>query len=200
MSLRHALLGFLSIRPMSGYDLKRRVDESVGHFWTADQAAIYRTLADLDTQGLVTHERVAQMSRPDRKVFHLTEAGRETLDAWLVAPLPPVPRREPLLVKLFFAGRIDSGGLCDLLNAELSHAETELAGYRAILEALGAQRTPAPEATQVGPVITLTYGVRATLAQQAWLRGLLTRQEKGTLTVAALIEELRQSLSDAAPA
>lgn len=200
MSLRHALLGFLSIRPMSGYDLKRRVDESVGHFWTADQAAIYRTLSELDAHGLVTHERVAQRSRPDRKVFHLTEAGRETLDAWLAAPLPPVPRREPLLVKLFFAGRIDSGALRELLTAELSHAETELAGYRALLDSLDAPPSPIPEATQLGPVITLTYGVRAATAQRDWLRGLLTRQQEGTLTVAALVEEMRQSLSDRARA
>jgi DNA-binding PadR family transcriptional regulator len=196
MSLRHALLGFLSMRPMSGYDLKRRVDESVGHFWTADQAAIYRTLSELDAQGLVMHERVAQMSRPDRKVFHLTEAGREALDAWLAAPMPPVPRREPLLVKLFFAGRLSAESLRDLLTSELAHAETELAGYRAILEAVDALRTPPPEAAQLGPVITLTYGVRAATAQREWLRGLLARQQEGTLTVHALLEEIRQSLKN----
>ncbi len=196
MSLRHALLGFLSMRPMSGYDLKRRVDESVGHFWTADQAAIYRTLSELDAQGLVMHERVAQVSRPDRKVFHLTEAGREALDAWLAAPMPPVPRREPLLVKLFFAGRLSSESLRDLLSSELAHAETELAGYRSILEAVDALRTPVPEAAQLGPVITLTYGVRAATAQREWLRGLLARQQEGTLTVDALLEEIRQSLKN----
>ena len=60
MSLRHTILGFLSIRPMSGYRLKRYFEASVRHFWTADQAAIYRALAELTSEQLVEHERVAQ--------------------------------------------------------------------------------------------------------------------------------------------
>ena len=55
MSLRFAILGFLSVRPFSGYDLKRAFDQSVRHFWTADQAAIYRTLGELESKGLVEH-------------------------------------------------------------------------------------------------------------------------------------------------
>ena len=33
MSLDHAILGFLSYEPMSGYDLKKLFDQSVAHFW-----------------------------------------------------------------------------------------------------------------------------------------------------------------------
>jgi DNA-binding PadR family transcriptional regulator len=66
MSLRQAILGFLSIRPLSGYDLKRTFDQSVRHFWSADQAAIYRMLGELEADGLVEYERIAQETRPDR--------------------------------------------------------------------------------------------------------------------------------------
>jgi DNA-binding PadR family transcriptional regulator len=106
MSLRFTILGFLSIRPLTGYDLKRYFDASVRHFWSADQAAIYRTLGELAGDGLVEHERIAQQTRPDRKVYHATPAGLAALDAWLATPAPPVARREPLLVKLFFTGRL----------------------------------------------------------------------------------------------
>ncbi|MCU0634977.1 MAG: PadR family transcriptional regulator, partial [Gemmatimonadaceae bacterium] len=81
---------------MSGYDLKRAFDTSVRHFWTADQAAIYRALADLEESGLVEHERIAQTARPDRKEFVTTSAGRAEFERWLAAPTPPVVRREPL--------------------------------------------------------------------------------------------------------
>ena len=191
MSLRHALLGFLSIRPLSGYDLKRYFDASVRHFWTADQAAISRALGDLEAEALVRHERIAQSSRPDRKVFHLTDAGRAALDAWLATPTPPIPRREPLLVQLFFAGRIAPEALRDLLRAELAATEAELAGFRGIVAAIDAERGSLDEATQVGPLITITNGVRAALAQRDWLRGLLARQEAGTLTMTSLLDELR---------
>jgi DNA-binding PadR family transcriptional regulator len=194
MSLRHALLGFLSIRPLSGYDLKRHFDASVRHFWTADQAAIYRALGDLEAAELVRHERIAQSSRPDRKVFHLTEAGRAALDAWLATPTPSSPRREPLLVQLFFAGRIAPEALRDLLRAELAATEAELAGFRGIVAGIEAGQASLDEATQVGPLITITNGVRVALAQREWLRGLLQRQDAGTLTMANLLDELRTLL------
>ena len=45
MSLGHAILGFLNREPMTGYDLKTRCfDDDAAHFWTADQAQVYRTL------------------------------------------------------------------------------------------------------------------------------------------------------------
>ena len=199
MSLRHTVLGFLSIQPLSGYDLKRYFDASVRHFWSADQAAIYRALAALDAEQLVEHERVAQDTRPDRKVYHLTAAGRTELDRWLATPTASPPRREPLLVKLFFAGRLSPDALRAVLTAELAAVEGELAGYREILAQIEAEPVPAPDAVQVGPLITLTNGVALAVAQRDWLRGLLTRHEAGQLTVGTLVAELRAALAPCPP-
>ena len=179
---------------MSGYDLKRHFDASVRHFWSADQAAIYRTLGELDAEALVTHERVAQATRPDRKVFHLTDLGREALDQWLASAAPPVARREPLLVKLFFAGRLPAAALRGVLEAELAGLDAELAGFRGIVASIAADPEPAPEATLVGPLMTLTNGVRSALAQREWVAGLLERERAGTLTTAGLMAELSEML------
>lgn len=195
MSLRHTILGFLSIQPLSGYDLKRYFDASVRHFWSADQAAIYRTLADLSAEGLVEHERVAQSTRPDRKVYHLTDPGRAALDAWLATPAPPVARREPLLVKLFFAGRLSLGQLEHLLDVELQSVTAELEGFRQIIDSIRDNPGTTDDATLVGPLITLTNGVASGVAQRDWLLGLLQRQRAGGLTVSALYAELDDRLS-----
>lgn len=194
VSLRHAILGFLSIQPMSGYDLKRYFDASVRHFWSADQAAIYRALNDLDAEQLVEHERVAQATRPDRKVFSLTYAGRAALDEWLATPAPPVARREPLLVKLFFAGRMAPDALRSVLQAELEAVDAELAGYRDIVASIEADPGTSDAATLVGPLITLANGVAAATAQRDWLRGLLDKQCQGRLTADTLLHELTMAL------
>jgi hypothetical protein len=65
--------------------------------------------------------------------------------------------------------------------------------------AVEAEQASLDEATQVGPLITITNGVRAALAQRDWLRGLLERQDAGTLTVANLLDELRTLLRVAEP-
>lgn len=195
MSLRHAILGFLSIQPMSGYDLKRHFDASIRHFWSADQAAIYRALSELDTELLVEHERIAQTTRPDRKVFSLTYAGRAALDAWLATPAPSVARREPLLVKLFFAGRLSPEALRTVLQAELESVDAELDGFRAIVASIEADPGTNDPATLMGPLITLTNGVVSAVAQRQWLRGLLHKQRTSALTTDVLLNELRAALS-----
>ena len=81
MSLEYAILGFLNYRPLSGYDLKKVFDNSVRHFWPADQSQIYRTLTKLAEQGYVEQEIVRGLDRPDRKEYRITPAGREALCA-----------------------------------------------------------------------------------------------------------------------
>jgi DNA-binding PadR family transcriptional regulator len=115
MSLDHAILGFLSYRPMSGYDLKKCFDDSVRNFWPATQSQIYRTLKRLVDEGLARVEVVEQDGPPDRKVHHLTPAGASALRAWLSQPAPESGGRSAGLVQLFFADQLDNQAIAELL-------------------------------------------------------------------------------------
>lgn len=195
MSLRHAILGFLALRPLTGYDLKRAFDTSVRHFWTADQAAIYRALTDLERDGFVAHERVEQTARPDRKVHHITDGGRDELDRWLRDAMPATTRREPLLVKLFFAGALQPDVMRDIIAGELAHVEEELAAfasYAATLDARAASADPAAQQMLVGPVITLTNGMQLGRAYHAWLLRLAELARSQSLTLAAVLPLLHE--------
>ena len=88
MSLDYAILGFLNYAPLSGYDLKKVFDNSVQHFWPADQSQIYRTLTRLTERGLAEMDVIEQTERPDRKVYHITQAGRDELLQWLAGSTP----------------------------------------------------------------------------------------------------------------
>jgi DNA-binding PadR family transcriptional regulator len=92
-------LGFLSYKPHSGYDLKAVFDASVQHFWPADQSQIYRTLSRMEKKSWVEGEVIKQEDRPDRKVYHITPAGRNELREWLSAPLPPTNVRNAELIQ-----------------------------------------------------------------------------------------------------
>ncbi len=194
MSLRHTILGFLSIKPLSGYDLKRYFDASVRHFWSADQAAIYRTLNELGQNGLVEHERVAQETRPDRKVFHVTPSGLAELDSWLATPAPSVTRREPLLVKLFFSSRLEPAAWRAVVEAELQSVETELATLGQIVAAIEGDAPNQDPAVLVGPLVTLSNGVETGLAYRDWLRGLLVLQASNALSAPTLLAALKARL------
>jgi PadR family transcriptional regulator, regulatory protein AphA len=132
MSLRHAILGLLAIRPMSGYELKKVIDDSVQHFWTADQSQVYRTLAALVDDGLASRRTVVQDDRPNLHLHTVTDSGLVELDRWLASPLQSPPSREPFLARLFFADRLSVEEVRDLLDARRQEANRLLAALEAI--------------------------------------------------------------------
>ncbi len=131
MSLRYAILGFLSLQPMSGYDLKtKQFDDSVAHFWPANQAQIYRTLEKLEVDGCVVAQWEIQTERPNRREYAITEAGLAELKAWLTE-LRPVPKdRFPFLVQFYFARHISKAELLELLADQRRQHVEKLAMYQ----------------------------------------------------------------------
>lgn len=89
MALPHAILVSLSEQAGSGYELARRFDRSIGHFWSATHQQIYRTLRDMENKGWVGAETVAQHGRPDKRVYTVSAGGRQELARWIAAPLGP---------------------------------------------------------------------------------------------------------------
>ena len=135
MSLRAAVLGFLELDPTSGYSLKQRFEGSVGSFWSVTQSQIYRELHALERETKVVAKRERGEGAPDRKVYALTEAGREELHAWLRAPLEPLHLRHPLLLKLVFASEVPPAELDAVLEAYESSLKATRAGYEGRLGA-----------------------------------------------------------------
>lgn len=162
MELRQAILGLLSIRPMSGYDLGRAFAGSVAHFWYADQSQIYRTLDRLAADGAIETERIRQQSQPDRKVHSLTDTGRQELEDWLVSPLEPERPKEPFLARLFFAQPLGPDGVEKLL-LERQQSTTEF------LENLQAIETPDDGWSSTLREATLRYGIAQVEAELAWI-------------------------------
>ena len=71
----YALLGLLSLMPMSGYDMKAFISTSIGFFWHESYGQIYPALRRLHENGLVEREVEAQNGKPDRHLYTVTEAG-----------------------------------------------------------------------------------------------------------------------------
>lgn len=126
VSLRAAILGFLRLDPTTGYSLKQRFEGSVGSFWSVTQSQIYRELHALEREKKVVAKRERGDGAPDRKVYALTPAGRDELQAWLRAPLEPLQLRHPLLLKFVFAADVPPREL----DAVLAGYETSLAATR----------------------------------------------------------------------
>lgn len=104
---RYAVLGMLSLKPMSGYDIKKNLEKGVGNFWNEGFAQIYPILKQFVEEGLATCHTESQEGRPKRNIYTITEAGRNELVNWLSEPAGIYPMRVELLLKLFFAHNTD---------------------------------------------------------------------------------------------
>lgn len=135
MSLRAAILGFLRVEPTSGYLLRKRLEGSVGAFWSVTQSQIYRELHALETDRLVVGEREAGDGKPDRVVYSLTTRGEDELDAWLEAGVEPVRLRHPLLLKLVLASDLEPQRLDRILADYAEAVSTTRTGYEGRLVA-----------------------------------------------------------------
>jgi DNA-binding PadR family transcriptional regulator len=114
---------------MTPYELKARVEESVQYFWPIPHAQLYRIPARLAELGLLHEETETEGRR--RRVFHLTEAGREALDRWLGDPHAPEPEtRDPAQLKLFFADLGDPADVVALAKARAAQHRRWLELYQ----------------------------------------------------------------------
>ena len=135
-----AVLGVLTWGPMSGYDVKKTVDSTVGYVWGPAKSQIYVVLPRLVEDGLATSRTVAQSQRPDKTLYRITAAGRAALKAWIEeTPPPPDPDRNPLLLKIFF-GDVSSP---DVLADQVRERRREAERLREALEGFDAEADPA---------------------------------------------------------
>ena len=135
--LKYALLGFLTYRSASGYDLKQLMDVSTSNFWHARQSQIYTTLKKLEKDELVVSHIEPQESRPNRKVYDITDAGRADLKKWLAQPVMEIePRKETLLLKLFFSSQIDPQIALTQLRLQKNLHQVELEKYKTTTKAV----------------------------------------------------------------
>lgn len=137
-----ALLGLLRKGPMSGYDLLRHAERSVGYFWAPAKTQIYATLPRLVEAGHAGQRKVVQSARPDKTIYELTDTGRAALRDWVEnAPIDAGHGRNLILLKLYLGEGADPEALARQLVERRAEAERLLAELRE-LDAAGAGGSP----------------------------------------------------------
>lgn len=135
MALRDAILVSLAQGPMSGYDLAKHFDQSIGFFWRATHSQIYRELAKLKDKAHVVSEDVVQRGKPNRILYSITEAGRTALLNWSRQPCAPDPVKDDFLVRLYGLEHMDIDALREHLAQRLEGHRDRLAKFTEIAEA-----------------------------------------------------------------
>src|ERR1700761_9684922 len=117
--VREVLLALLAGEASHGYQLRARLALALGPLAGAlNDGQVYVTLSRLEKAGLLTARRVGQTDRPDRKVYELTAAGRERVDAWLHDTSWPKPAPAEFHLKLVAAAAAGLGDPVRLIDRQ----------------------------------------------------------------------------------
>lgn len=164
-----ALLGFLHVGPMSGWDLVGVAERAIGEFWPVTRSQVYRELKGLAEEGLI---EVGERGPRDRRPYALTEDGRAAFLEWLDREPGPEQIRFPLLLTMSFGRHLPPERLASFVAAARDVHERRLDRHLRDLEtaraAGGAECDP-------WAMATLDFGIRYETAVVEWFAGLPER-------------------------
>jgi DNA-binding PadR family transcriptional regulator len=155
-----SLLGFLTDRPMTGWELSAAVEGSIANFWNVTRSQVYRELRTLAELGFV---EAGEAGPRDRRPYSITDAGRGAFGDWIVRdPGSPIVRL-PLLLTVFFGRHLPPDRLAEIVSREIEGGVGALDKFEAMQQEHGSD----PFVRQV-----LQFGIDYQKTLLAWLNGL----------------------------
>jgi DNA-binding PadR family transcriptional regulator len=125
---KYAVLGLMSEKPVSGYDIKKAIEQSLGNFWSESYGQIYPVIKKLTEEGLAARSSIEiTEGKPDRHVYTITEKGLKELHSWLLEPAEPHRERVEVLLKLFFGKEVP-------VSENIKHVQRFKEEHMALLE------------------------------------------------------------------
>ncbi len=164
----YAILGFLHDCDMSGYDIRKRAQETVGYFWHESEGHLYPTLQRMVKSGLIKEGGASRRNARKRKQYSITEFGKEKLKEWLATPVEEGRVRNSFLLKLFFSKKMKPAVIHEHLERELFKRKEQMAIYKRIQDDIK-NSDKNDQHTQLWSM-TLDYGLRHTQCWIDWLQ------------------------------
>jgi PadR family transcriptional regulator AphA len=140
VSLRHALLGVLKDRPLTGYDLVRHFQGTVGFLWSAPQSQIYPELRRMEAAGFVEARVAPRGQRAQKRIYSVTDAGMAELRRWATDFIPLPAQRDPIHLKAAFFDLAPLESVREQLRAHIAQFQWRLEQWQARVEAIGERR------------------------------------------------------------
>lgn len=158
-----AVLGALSHAPMTGYEIRKSIEETIGHFWSESFGQLYPTIARLEEDGAI---RRTSPGRTSGSQFEVTDAGMERLRAGLSEDIPATRPRNALLFRLFLGSHLPPSHVDDLLDRAEAQSSAAAVQYDLIASDVLSE---VPSRDRDLRLATVNYGRHMARAQQEWV-------------------------------
>lgn len=181
---KYAILGILSIVPGSGYDIKKYCDTVISNVWHENYGHIYPVLNTMLAEGVIRRMEEDDGSAKNdvtlkedtlrkedvtrKKVYEITEKGREEFMSWLVEPAQYAPVRSEFMLKFLFSNSLPKENILEMIAQYRERHE------RKIHELKQMEKDLERESQEISPerkrylTATLRYGILSSEAAVSW--------------------------------
>ncbi|WP_078394609.1 PadR family transcriptional regulator [Shouchella patagoniensis] len=167
MSLRYALLGIISKKPVTGYDVVRIFKEQMIYFWNSTHSQVYTELHKMENEDLIQHELIIQDTSPNKKIYTLTDNGRKELVDWVIGqPLKPAKIKDEFLIKTSAFHVLTIKEITQLLTEVIEREETILQMTTHWKDQFKQSDTK----QHIGTIFTVEYGIRYSEMYLNWCK------------------------------
>jgi DNA-binding PadR family transcriptional regulator len=142
MSLRNALLAMLTSQPMTGYDVYKNFQTSVGYVWHAPDSQIYPELRRMEQDGLIRGESVQWGKRGTKKRYSITEAGVESFQTWLNAPPEYQRERDPVRLRAAYLEWAEPKASTEFFREHVAYHSSRIEDWEDMIRALRDHSNP----------------------------------------------------------
>jgi DNA-binding PadR family transcriptional regulator len=157
---------------MTGYELAKTFDSSIGFFWKTDHQQIYRELSRLRDRGYIQGREVVQSGKPNKLVYTLTPDGKAAFRHWAARPSTPPSIKDDLLVRLNALDSVDIEPLRADLMARQEYHRDRYENYERILKKRFPHDTAEP--ADMGRLLCLRIGLRHERMVAEWCEEAIT--------------------------
>ncbi|MEY9974290.1 DNA-binding PadR family transcriptional regulator [Lysinibacillus sp. RC46] len=174
MKGRDVVLGLLMEKELSGYDIKIVFEDVFTHFFDGSFGMIYPTLRQLEKEGKIKKEVVMQEGKPNKKMYFITDEGREEFYQYMKTDVEKDVLRSDFLMRMYFGNYSDSNSMKKWIEEEIERKEAYVADLLLKYEKWKEGITFAEE-------ISLEVGIASYMAQVKTLKDKLAQlviQEK----------------------
>jgi DNA-binding PadR family transcriptional regulator len=144
LTLEYILLGLLNQQPMHGYNLFKQISgmQGVMQVWHIKQSQLYALLDKLEKDAYLQSSQLSNESRPPRKEYRITTAGRTAFLAWVQSSaLHPRDMRQEFLARLYFAMNESADSATSLIDKQAAACQVWLKHFQQQSGQLTAKKT-----------------------------------------------------------
>lgn len=162
---KFSILGLLTIKPLSGYDIKKLINTTISHFWSESNGQLYPTLNQLIKDNWIVISENPASRKTKSIIYAITTLGRQELQKWMLSQDEKSLHRDENLLKLFFGKNISTAECILRLKNREKKLKENLLIYESIVNSLQS-KSSSPH--HIYWMLTINNGISSAKAEKKW--------------------------------